>query len=132
VTNAIVRELVYLDAVGEKAAHQIATFVLIAMITLYVIVLESRWPIPSARDAFAIGGAWALATVAFEFLFGHYVDPSHFTWSELAANYNILQGRLWILVPASMVFMPAAARQLRLKRASASNPTDRHQVTAKS
>jgi hypothetical protein len=42
-------------------------------------------------------------TVAFEFLFGHYV-MGH-TWERLLQDYNILAGRIWILF---LVFTAAA------------------------
>ena len=46
--------------------------------------------------ALAIGGIWLALTVAFEFLFGHYV-MGH-PWSRLFHDYNLLEGRLWVLV----------------------------------
>jgi hypothetical protein len=110
--NATTREFVYREALGEETAQRVSTFVLLAMIGAYVVFLERRWPIPFRGQALVIGAAWAAATVTFEFLFGHYVDPSHFTWTELAANYNLLEGKLWVLVPISMVFLPAAARRI--------------------
>lgn len=114
--NATLREFAYREALGEETAQRVSTFALLAMIEAYMVFLERRWPIPSRVQALAIGTTWAAATVAFEFLFGHYVDPSHFTWTELAANYNLLEGKLWVLVPISMVVLPAAARRVNRGR----------------
>ena len=36
-------------------------------------MLDRRWPIPTRRTAFAIGGWWLALTALFEFGFGHYV-----------------------------------------------------------
>lgn len=47
---------------------------------------------------------WTTLTVAFEFIFGHYVDRK--SWSELAANYAIWNGRLWPLVLLSLILAP--------------------------
>jgi hypothetical protein len=111
--NATVREVAYVDAVGEQAAHQIASIALILLIGAWVALLESRWPIPSARQALAIGFAWAAATVAFEFVFGFATGVN---LSEIVANYNLADGKLWVLVPIATAFMPAAVRRARLPR----------------
>lgn len=111
--NAAVREVAYLDAVGEQAAHQIASIALILLIGAYVALLERRWPIPTARQALAIGASWAAATVGFEFILGFATGVS---LSEIVANYNLAAGKLWVLVPIATAFMPAAARKVRLAR----------------
>ncbi|MEW6447103.1 MAG: hypothetical protein AB1426_03305, partial [Bacillota bacterium] len=43
-----------------------------------------------------IGLIWLVLTVAFEFGFGHFV-MGH-SWSRLLHDYNLLKGRLWVLV----------------------------------
>ena len=111
--NATVREVAYVDAVGQQAAHQIASIALIVLIGAYVALLERRWPIRSARQALAIGVSWAAATVAFEFVLGFATGVS---FSELTANYNLADGKLWVLVPIATTFMPAAVRGVRLSR----------------
>ncbi len=49
-----------------------------------------------AGDAWAIGLLWILLTVAFEFFFGHYAVGQ--SWRELLADYNVLRGRVWVLM----------------------------------
>lgn len=49
-------------------------------------------------------------TLAFEFGFGHYIAGT--PWSELVADYDLLQGRLWVLVPFTMMLAPAAVARL--------------------
>jgi hypothetical protein len=39
---------------------------------------------------------WLGLTVAFEFLFGHFARG--LSWKELLHDYDILSGRLWVLV----------------------------------
>jgi hypothetical protein len=39
---------------------------------------------------------WLVLTVIFEFLFGHFV-MGH-PWSSLFHDYNLLAGRVWVLV----------------------------------
>jgi apolipoprotein N-acyltransferase len=45
-----------------------------------------------------------LATIAFEFGFGHFV-AGH-SWSKLLADYNVFNGRLWLLVLVWITIMP--------------------------
>jgi hypothetical protein len=52
-----------------------------------------------------------MATIAFEFLFGHYV-MGH-SWDSLWADYNVLQGRLWPLVLIVTLFGPMLAWKIR-------------------
>ena len=114
VANAGVRELVYADRVGELAAHQISTATLLAALTYYLWLVDQRWPVPTTRTALAIGGIWAALTVLFEFGLGHYVLRS--PWSDLLANYNLADGRIWVLVPVWMAFAPAALHRLQTGR----------------
>lgn len=52
----------------------------------------------------AIGLGWAAMTVLFEFGFGHYVMGT--PWHVLVADYDLLAGRVWVLVPLSMAVFP--------------------------
>lgn len=47
----------------------------------------------SARELVQASVLLVVLTVAFEFLFGHYVDEK--SWIELIANYAVWRGRLW-------------------------------------
>jgi hypothetical protein len=51
-----------------------------------------------------IGLTWLALTVAFEFLFGHYV-AGH-SWRALLNDYDLLAGRLWVLVLAWLALAP--------------------------
>jgi len=50
----------------------------------------------SKKELISIGFLWLLLTISFEFIFGHFV-MGH-TWEKLFADYNILNGKIWILV----------------------------------
>ena len=114
VTNGTLRELAYKDEVGERAAGQISTGTLIAILTLYFWALDRRWPILTNRSALTIGAAWVVMTIVFEFGFGHYVDGD--SWSELLENYNVAAGSLWILVVVWIGLGPLAIRTMRDRR----------------
>jgi len=96
IINGIIRQSVYGPSMSELTAHQVSTVTGITLLGFYVWVLTRRWRVRSARQAISIGLIWFALTVAFEFLFGHFV-LGH-PWSRLLHDYDILDGRLWILV----------------------------------
>ena len=73
-----------------------------------VIWVVTPWVAPSldARTLLGLGLSWMMATVLFEFGFGHYV-AGH-TWSRLFADYNVAAGRVWILVLLTILVTPSA------------------------
>ena len=103
--------------VGELTANQISGATLVLLLAAYFRALDGRWPIASARQAAAIGGTWVALTVAFEFLFGHFVDGE--SWSELLENYDLAAGQLWILVLVWIGAGPSVIRLWRLRRGAA-------------
>jgi hypothetical protein len=108
IVNGAVRELVYKDRVGESTANRISVATLVLLLGAYFSALQRRWPLPSRRAALEVGVAWALLTVVFEFTFGHWVDKK--SWEELAENYDVSEGNLWIVVLAWICAGPAVAR----------------------
>jgi len=110
VVNGTARELLYKEQVGERGAQYISTASLIALLAVYMWVLQRRWPIGSRRTALQIGAMWVALTILFEFGFGHYVDRK--SWSELLQNYNVFDGRVWIIVPLLMAFGPEIVRRI--------------------
>ena len=61
-------------------------------------------PEHTRRELVAIGGLWMTLTVGFEFGFGHYV-MGH-SWPHLLADYDLLDGRLWVLIPGFLLLGP--------------------------
>ncbi|MBF2019770.1 MAG: hypothetical protein IGR93_06620 [Hydrococcus sp. C42_A2020_068] len=96
VINAMIREATYGRYVSELRAHQISTATGVLLFGLYIWGLMSLWGIESPKQAIAVGLIWLGLTVAFEFIFGRYV-VGH-SWSQLLGDYNILAGRVWIVV----------------------------------
>ena len=94
--NGFLRQFFYAPYIGDLLAHQISVFTGIILFALFIWFLETRWPLASAHQAWIIGGIWLTMTVSFEFLFFHYVRD--IPWSILFHDYNILEGRVWILV----------------------------------
>ena len=96
ILNGIVRVSGYAVYMSELYAHQLSTLIGICFFGLYFWVLSKIFPLTSAKQAITIGTIWLILTIAFEFLFGHFVIGH--SWSRLFADYNILKGRVWILV----------------------------------
>jgi hypothetical protein len=96
ILNGGVREKLLTPRFGSHAGHVISSVTLSAGIFL-IAWLSVRWIAPhDRRDAMLLGFAWLGLTVAFEFLAGHYVFKN--SWDRLLADYNVLRGRVWILV----------------------------------
>jgi len=104
IANGAVRELVIVPAAGPAAGHVISTILLCAVILLLA-WLAIGWMRPaSLRDAARIGIGWLALTIAFEFLAGHYMFGT--PWDRLLADYNLAEGRVWILVPITTALAP--------------------------
>lgn len=102
--NAFLRESVYKNALGDLRAHQLSTLTALALFGVIIWGLSRIWPLPSAKDAWRVGIIWLVLTVAFEFLFGHYV-AGH-SWAKLFADYNVFVGRVWPLVLLWLMIAP--------------------------
>jgi len=96
IINGTIRQYAYSNALGELRAHQVSTVTGIFLFGLYIWALTLTWKIRSSAEAIAIGLIWLTLTIAFEFLFGHYVMKH--SWSRLLHDYNLFEGRLWVLV----------------------------------
>ncbi len=107
VGNGVARGL-YEETAGEQLAHQVSTVTLIILIAGYTWLLQRRWPLVSTQTAWQVGAMWALMTLAFEVGFGRYVVGT--SWSALLADYNVLAGRLWVLIPLTILLAPPLVR----------------------
>lgn len=96
IINGAIREAVYKDRLGDLRAHQLSTLTGIIFFGVIVWTLSRLWPLVSAKQAWIVGFVWLIMTMAFEFLFGHFV-AGH-PWCRLLQDYNIFAGRVWPLV----------------------------------
>lgn len=107
VANGFFREALLRPRVGERVGHVLSTIIL-SMIILAVSFKLVPWiGVGNLSDAWSMGLGWLLATLAFEFLAGHYLFGN--PWSKIVANYNIVKGRVWVLVPLTIVAAPPIA-----------------------
>jgi uncharacterized membrane protein YhaH (DUF805 family) len=111
VINGAVRQYVIMPRTGEAAAHVIATVVLCLVILAVSWFLVGFQRLRDRGVLLRIGVVWLVATVVFEFVFGHYVMGQ--SWGRLLADYNILHGRIWVLVLLTTLFGPLLAARFR-------------------
>jgi len=99
---------------GEYAGHVISTIIFVGVILVITYFFLRLSKIDYTRtDLLLIGTLWLVLTVSFEFVFGHYV-AGH-PWGKLLADYNIFQGRVWILVLLTTFIAPLSV-DLMLRR----------------
>ena len=111
VANGALREAWLTPRLGEQHGRQVSTLLLLAFFAIYFAIVTRLWPIASARQAVAVGVAWLVLTLAFEFLLGRFV--SGLSWGQMLAEYDIASGRLWVLVPLWMALAPYVFFRLR-------------------
>jgi len=111
VLNGILRNYAYGPLIGEQAAHVLSSLIFIGVVfaVTYVFLRLVRLDYGLA-DLLVVGAAWVVMTVAFEFLFGHYV-AGH-PWPRLLADYNVLKGRVWALVLLAVFLGPLVMGRL--------------------
>ena len=117
--NGILREIALVPALGRRPADVVSAALGIAIILAVTRPFIRRATDTTVQALLRVSLVWLVLTVAFEFVFGHYVDGK--SWAELAANYALWRGNLWPLVLASLVAAPFIWRR------SASPP--RHSAT---
>ena len=104
IANGAMREGWYGKHWSELQAHQVSTATGVLLFGVYIWVLMRIWRPESAEQAMTIGLVWLGMTVAFEFLFGHYVAKR--SWSELLRDYNLFAGRVWLVVLVWVTLAP--------------------------
>jgi hypothetical protein len=104
VINGGLRDLTYGKQLPALLANQLSCFSGIILLGVVIYLYVRCWPPTSARQAWYIGLFWMALTVAFEFLFFHYVGGH--SWEALLANYDMSKGRLWLLVLVWVAIAP--------------------------
>jgi hypothetical protein len=84
---------------------------MIALLAAYFVALDRRWPLQTRARALRVGSGWLALTAMFEFGFGRWLAKEE--WSELLADYDLAQGRLWTLVLAWTALGPLAVVAVR-------------------
>jgi hypothetical protein len=105
ILNGAARDILLVPRLGDLGARALSCLTLASLI-VFVTWISLRWIHPaSMRDAWTIGAMWLTMTFTFEFVAGHYLFGT--PWSTLLADYNLLAGRLWVLVLVTTTAAPA-------------------------
>ncbi|HYF67862.1 MAG TPA: hypothetical protein VD884_06995 [Ohtaekwangia sp.] len=102
--NGFFRQFVLNNYLDETAARQLSTLTLILLLTVYVYLIYNSLNIRSEAQALWTGVLWMFLTFLFETLLGFFV--SGLSMSQIMREYDILEGRLWILVLLSLTCLP--------------------------
>lgn len=104
IMNGIFRELVLKQLVPAQVAEALSVALGIAIVLVLTRFLLLPLAGKSVSQMVRASLTLVALTVAFEFLFGHYVDRK--SWSDLLANYEIWNGKLWPIALAVIAFTP--------------------------
>ena len=111
VANGALRADVLIPRLGDELGHVLSTIALCVVI-LIVSWGSIAWIGPLTRgDTLGVGLLWLALTLAFEFLGGRYLFGT--PWPQLLADYNVMRGRIWVLVLVTTVTAPALAAYAR-------------------
>lgn len=113
-----VRRTWLMPRLGTEMARLVGTLLFLAAL-LWVIWRSVEWICPSLerRLLSRIGIFWVALTASFEFAFQHWVLGV--PWRVLLADYNIFEGRLWVLVLLAELVGPAILGGMRRRSARA-------------
>jgi hypothetical protein len=107
--NGALRQFAYPPTLGDFAARQVAAGVGAVLLGIAIWLLLRRWPLASARGAWATGALWAALTVLFEAaLVG---GPG--SWHDVLEQYAIWHGSLWPLLLLWVLAAPPALSALQ-------------------
>ena len=111
ILNGTARNAFITPRVGEYTGHIISCFTGSILIFLICFALIKTLGFTKPSQFITVGLLWVILAVAFEFPFGHYVIGH--PWSTLLADYNIFNGRLWVLVLITTFVSPIISAKLR-------------------
>jgi hypothetical protein len=109
--NGTVRILWLIPAFGDQLAHQIS-FLMGAILIVTIATIFVSWIQAShISQLLAVGVLWLLLTVGFELILGRFVLG--YSWSQIAADYNIYQGGLMPYGLVLLTLSPVIAVKIR-------------------
>ena len=102
VLNGGFREALLIPKLGEKIGHVLSTLILSAVILGVAFASRGWLQTPTIEVAWTVSVGWLIATLLFETIAGHYLFGN--SWEKIFADYRVPNGRVWVLVPATILF----------------------------
>jgi hypothetical protein len=97
--------------IGDDFARDVGIFTGSLIILLITFACIDWIPARSVRTLLLIGSTWVLLTIGYELALGRLAFDR--TWSEIAADFNLLRGRLLPLGLLFLLFSPLLAAWMR-------------------
>jgi hypothetical protein len=105
--NGGFREVLLVPRFGRGVGQALST-IMLSLLIAGLGWISLPWIAPQTRrDAWTIGVLWVVLTLAFEFIAGHFVFGK--PWRELMADYDVLHGRIWVMVLIVTLMTPIVA-----------------------
>lgn len=105
ILGAAFRQGFLIPVLGEGAGRALETLLVVAMVWIVTFLfIRAAGRDASAADLLLVGVLWLALTLTFEFSFGHFVEG--LSVQTMLADYNVLNGRLFILVVLSAFIAP--------------------------
>lgn len=105
ILNAIIKNRLYRPYFGDLRAHQASSILLIIIIMVVSFFTFRLFDLNlNDIDALVIGTIWLCLTISFKFFAEHFIFGN--SWKDILTDYNILRGRIWILVLFSTFISP--------------------------
>ena len=111
ILNGLLRENILNPFLGQQIALPVSGLILslliLAVTWLFIPFFETR----PAMDYWLIGALLLGITLAFEFMFGHYVMGK--SWQDIFQVFNIFKGNLFLLTLLASLVAPRLMARLR-------------------
>lgn len=102
--SGALRQAVLVPVLGEHPAHQVGSIIAAAAMAGVAVWFIRRLR-PTRAEALTIGALWVAMSVAFEV--GYFRFGVGASWGRLIHDYNVFQGRLWLLVLLVQLVTPS-------------------------
>ena len=111
IVNGVIRDKLLAPKIGQKVSLLLSGVSLSLLIFCVTLILVPFLNMSSAHVFLCVGIIWVLMTLAFEFLFGHYVvgEP----WERIIEVFYLHRGNLYLLALLATLLSPCLAAKIR-------------------
>ncbi|MBN8707355.1 MAG: hypothetical protein J0L62_15900 [Bacteroidetes bacterium] len=111
--NGAIRQFGYQELLGELNAHQVSTGIGMILFGYYFFWIDQKWKPVNVNETMKIGFIWVFMTISFEFGMGVAMGNP---WEIMVHNYNLADGRVWVVTLAWVAIGPSVFFWWRKKR----------------